>query len=190
MGKMRMSIVLSIVLAGGAANTSMAASNHRHLPCRALHSGRYCFVKEHRAAIRNLRQEARREARRLGQSRMRFHRLSYEPDQLDRGLRWMHRKVEKMKRTPTPVRYSVAHYDQWICIHHGEGAWDSNTGNGYYGGLQMDLSFQQAYGPEFLARWGTADNWPPLAQMEAAERALPSRGFGPWPLTAARCGLL
>src|SRR6185436_13142983 len=31
----------------------------------------------------------------------------------------------------------------WECIHRGEGAWRSNTGNGYYGGLQMDLEFQQ-----------------------------------------------
>src|SRR5262249_27216003 len=32
------------------------------------------------------------------------------------------------------------------CIHRFEGAWNSNTGNGYYGGLQMDASFQRRYG--------------------------------------------
>src|SRR5438876_5647928 len=30
------------------------------------------------------------------------------------------------------------HLSQWLCIHHYEGSWTANTGNGYYGGLQMD----------------------------------------------------
>jgi hypothetical protein len=81
-------------------------------------------------------------------------------------------------------------HDSFECIHAFEGAWDSNTGNGYYGGLQTDLSFQSLYGPEFLARWGTADNWPPWAQLQAAVRAYQSgRGFTPWPNTARFCGL-
>jgi hypothetical protein len=81
-------------------------------------------------------------------------------------------------------------YEKWRCIHEHEGAWNANTGNGYYGGLQMDYSFQRAYGPEFLRRWGTADRWPVWAQLEAAERAYDSgRGFGPWPNTSRMCGL-
>jgi hypothetical protein len=48
-----------------------------------------------------------------------------------------------------------------MCIHRHEGPWTARTGNGYYGGLQMDLSFQRTYGTDFLARWGTADRWPP-----------------------------
>jgi hypothetical protein len=81
--------------------------------------------------------------------------------------------------------------DSFLCIHHYEGAWDSNTGNGYYGGLQMDITFQSVYGAEFLNRWGTADNWPPWAQIRAAVRAYQSgRGFYPWPNTARACGLI
>ena len=77
------------------------------------------------------------------------------------------------------------------CIHHFEGAWDSNTGNGYYGGLQMDLSFQSRYGSDFMSRWGTADNWPAWAQLQTAVRAYRSgRGFYPWPNTARACGLI
>lgn len=77
------------------------------------------------------------------------------------------------------------------CIHRYEGAWDSNTGNGYYGGLQMDRRFQSLYGAEFVARWGTADNWPAWAQLQAAVRAYRSgRGFYPWPNTARACGLI
>jgi hypothetical protein len=79
----------------------------------------------------------------------------------------------------------------FLCIHHYEGAWNANTGNGYYGGLQMDLSFQGLYGADFLRRWGTADNWPPWAQLRAAVRAYQSgRGFYPWPNTARACGLI
>ena len=79
----------------------------------------------------------------------------------------------------------------FLCIHRYEGAWGSNTGNGYYGGLQMDLPFQSLYGSDFLSRWGTADHWPAWAQLQTAVRAYESgRGFGPWPNTARACGLL
>lgn len=77
------------------------------------------------------------------------------------------------------------------CIHSYEGAWTSNTGNGYYGGLQMDLAFQRLYGAEFLRRWGTADNWPAWAQLSAAVSAYRAgRGFWPWPNSARICGLI
>jgi len=55
----------------------------------------------------------------------------------------------------------------------------------------MDLTFQGSYGAEFLRRWGTADNWPAWAQLQAAVRAYQSgRGFYPWPNTAQACGLI
>ena len=44
---------------------------------------------------------------------------------------------------------------------------------------------------EFVARFGTADNWPVWAQLQAAVRAYQSgRGFTPWPNTARVCGLI
>lgn len=83
----------------------------------------------------------------------------------------------------------TALYEKWRCIHEHEGAWNANTGNGYYGGLQMTTWFQQTYGPEFWRRWGTANNWPVWAQLRAAERAYQSDGdYGQWG-TAPRCGL-
>jgi hypothetical protein len=82
------------------------------------------------------------------------------------------------------------HYEQWLCIHRYEGSWtDPNAP--YYGGLQMDLSFQRAYGAGLLDAQGTADHWSPLQQMWVAERAhAAGRGFYPWPNTARFCGLL
>jgi hypothetical protein len=83
------------------------------------------------------------------------------------------------------------HLREWLCIHRYEGRWNANTGNGYYGGLQMDVTFQRTYGAHLLWRKGTADRWTPLEQMWVAERAHRSgRGFHPWPNTARYCGLL
>jgi len=81
------------------------------------------------------------------------------------------------------------HFAAWMCIHRHEGAWN-DPDSPYYGGLQMDLQFQRAYGADLLRRKGTADRWTPLEQMWVAERAQARRGFRPWPNTARFCGLL
>ncbi|HVS78742.1 MAG TPA: hypothetical protein VHD84_00420, partial [Candidatus Saccharimonadales bacterium] len=82
-------------------------------------------------------------------------------------------------------------YADLMCIHSGmRGSVRVGSGEGgmtsvsttdppYYGGWQMDLAFQSRYGSEFLKRWGTADKWPPWAQLLVAARAYRSgRGFG------------
>ena len=71
------------------------------------------------------------------------------------------------------ARRSVPHKAQWLCIHHGEGVWNAHTGNGYYGGLQMDISFQRSYGGYLLRLKGTANHWS-YEQMWVAERAFGS----------------
>ena len=76
----------------------------------------------------------------------------------------------------------------WLCIHRYEGSW-ADSGSPYWGGLQMDLSFQQTYGGWLLRHKGTADHWSPLEQIWVAVRASHSRGFSPWPNTARDCGL-
>jgi hypothetical protein len=54
----------------------------------------------------------------------------------------------------------------------------------------MDQHFMSLFGSQFVARWGSADNWPVWAQLEAAARAHESGlGFTPWPNTARACGL-
>jgi hypothetical protein len=82
------------------------------------------------------------------------------------------------------------HLAEWRCIHRWEGPW-TDPNSPYFGGLQMDIAFQRAYGRGLLRRKGTADHWEPYEQMWVAERALKAgRGFHPWPLTARRCGLI
>src|SRR4051794_23955232 len=99
---------------------------------------------------------------------------------------WRKRAVIVKRRFATGPRHRRA----WMCIHRYEGAW-SDDGSPYYGGLQMDIGFQQHYGGMLLSAKGTADNWTPLEQMWVAERAYRSgRGFYPWPNTARYCGLI
>ena len=93
----------------------------------------------------------------------------------------------------TRVRKSarrVPNRGAWLCIHRYEGPWN-DPHSPYYGGLQMDVPFQRAYGRYLLRKKGTANRWRPLEQMWTAERARRSgRGFYPWPNTARRCGLI
>jgi len=103
---------------------------------------------------------------------------------------WRTRSVAAERRARRPP-----HRSQWLCIHryerHPAQGWATRTGNGYYGGLQMDISFQRTYGSDVYRRKGTANNWSAVEQMWVAERAHRSgRGFTPWPNTARSCGLL
>lgn len=99
--------------------------------------------------------------------------------------RWKARAERARKRAHRPP-----HLRAWRCIHRYEGPWDDPNAP-YYGGLQMDLSFQRTYGRRLLRTKGTADHWTPLEQIWVAEKALRAgRGFYPWPTTARRCGLI
>jgi hypothetical protein len=98
---------------------------------------------------------------------------------------WRSRALQARRQALNPP-----HRRQWLCIHRYEAAWHAHTGNGYYGGLQMGLTFQRFYAARLLRRKGTADRWTPLEQMWVAERAHRDSGFWPWPNTARLCGLL
>jgi hypothetical protein len=97
--------------------------------------------------------------------------------------RWRHRAHTAWLQATHPPRLQ-----DFLCIHRYEGSW-ADSGSPYWGGLQMDLSFQQRYGGWLLSHKGTADHWSPLEQIWVAERAAHSRGFSPWPSTARDCGL-
>ena len=77
----------------------------------------------------------------------------------------------------------------WDRLAHCEssGNWAINTGNGYYGGLQFDVSTWNGYGgAAFAAR-------PDLAtreqQITVAEALYAKRGFQPWPACRIKLGL-
>ena len=105
--------------------------------------------------------------------------------------RWVLNLWRNRARAIWRVATNPPHEGAWRCIHRFEGAWNAATGNGYYGGLQMDYGFQASYGGYLLRKKGTANNWTPLEQMWVAERALRSgRGFYPWPNASRMCGLI
>ena len=95
--------------------------------------------------------------------------------------RWRHRAHSAWWHATHPPNLRA-----WTCIHRYEGSW-ADSGGPYWGGLQMDLSFQQTYGGWLLHHKGTADHWSPLEQIWVAVRAARTRGFSPWP-TARYCG--
>src|SRR5262245_48045783 len=105
--------------------------------------------------------------------------------------RWVLQHWIRQERTARRRAHHPRRLAAWLCIHRHEGSWRANTGNGYYGGLQMDLQFQRTYGAGLLRRKGTANHWTPLEQIWVAERAYRTgRGFYPWPNTARYCGLI
>jgi len=104
---------------------------------------------------------------------------------LERTIRvWQRRDLKAHRLAQHPP-----HMNEWMCIHHYEGAWN-DVGGPYWGGLQMSLTFQQRYGGWIYRLKGTADHWTPLEQIWTAEKARQSRGFWPWPNTARTCGLI
>ena len=109
---------------------------------------------------------------------------------------WAHRatqnrrQLNRTRRIATASNVTTADLTlKFACIHQYEGSWTANTGNGYYGGLQMDVPFQRTYGARLYSLKGTANLWTPAEQIAVAIVAYASRGFGPWPNTRKPCGL-
>lgn len=66
------------------------------------------------------------------------------------------------------------------------GNWRAATGNGYFGGLQQDMTFWRRYGGlSFAARPDLASR---DAQITVAERGLAVQGWGAWPVCSRVIG--
>jgi hypothetical protein len=146
------------------------------------------------AQIDDLRAETWRLQRLMGKPRTR---TSYveRTTKGDAYLRWVRDLWRKRALVAAERAAKPPHRSQWLCIHRHEShpvqRWRTRTGNGFYGGLQMNIAFQRRYGAELLRRKGTADRWTPIEQMWVAERAhRTGLGFHPWPNTARYCGLI
>lgn len=68
------------------------------------------------------------------------------------------------------------------CESHGN--WATNTGNGYYGGLQFNLPTWQAYGGT-----GYPHEHSRAEQIRVAENLRAARGYQPWPECSKKLGL-
>jgi hypothetical protein len=104
----------------------------------------------------------------------------------DRALRFWQARARRVRL----LAARPPHRRAWLCIHRFEGSW-SDSGDPYWGGLQMDRGFMRTYATRALLRRGWANRWTPLEQMWVAERAHRNgRGFYPWPNTAHSCNLI
>ncbi|MPZ89935.1 MAG: hypothetical protein GEU81_18180 [Nitriliruptorales bacterium] len=64
------------------------------------------------------------------------------------------------------------------------GSWSTNTGNGYYGGLQFSQSSWEAVGGS-----GRADQASREEQIARAEQLKAQQGWGAWPSCSSKLGL-
>lgn len=87
--------------------------------------------------------------------------------------RWTHPKAEYHHRL-------FEMFDK-VAVCESHSTWDVSTGNGYYGGLQMDRQFARTYDAASYARLGTPNNWSREKQIRAAIKAYAGRGLAPWP---------
>jgi resuscitation-promoting factor RpfA len=63
------------------------------------------------------------------------------------------------------------------------GNWDTDTGNGYYGGLQFSAGTWREYGGS-----GSAADASREEQIAVAERVLAAQGWGAWPVCSRKAG--
>ncbi|MEW2503563.1 transglycosylase family protein [Amycolatopsis sp. CA-161197] len=107
------------------------------------------------------------------------------------SYRGKHRKMSAATRTiarvavagiavgaPIAIAATPASATNWDAVAQCEssGNWNTNTGNGYYGGLQFTQSTWKAYGGT-----GSAANASREQQIAVAERVLAGQGGGAWP---------
>jgi hypothetical protein len=67
------------------------------------------------------------------------------------------------------------------------GNWHINTGNGYYGGLQISASTWRAYGGRHFA--SLPHRASKHQQIKVAKRIKRHQGWGAWPACSARIGV-
>ena len=102
---------------------------------------------------------------------------------------WKRRALELEHRADRPP-WSLAWLHDALCVHGLEGSWTEPGGIGpdVSGGMQIGSSEWAHFGG---TRWAPeAYLAAPLEQLLVAWRYVRVSGWGPWPSTAARCGLL
>ena len=95
-------------------------------------------------------------------------------------------EVDKITPTPTPI-VTIANDDIWMklaeCESHKN--WTSDTGNGYYGGLQFSMGAWASVGGQGKPSDASADE-----QISKGKLLQQKRGWGPWGGCSKKLGLL
>jgi hypothetical protein len=174
-------LTLALVVGGTLSSLSAATLRAHHVPKRAIPRAKPKPRHVNPRRTLRLRATAWHWQSIIG----RRHSKLVAPLASPRALHYWNRQARRVLRAAK----NPPHKAQWLCIHRFEGSW-SDSGDPYWGGLQMDRGFMRTYAPAVLLRRGLANRWSALEQMWVAERAHRTRGFSPWPNTARYCGLL
>jgi hypothetical protein len=151
----------------------------------ALYAGLLVIVTTSRAALVVFTSASHEHERKIGYGQIRFDGAG--PERWAQRWRVQHRQVLALRRALAQRLDRVIWLvDAFQCIHSYEGAWSSNTGNGYWGGLQFGSREWQRFGGQFATR---ADLASPSQQIAAGISYYAVSGFAPWPNTARMCGL-
>ena len=178
--RMLLPIALAVLmLVATSSGLSAAAAKHRAAPKPGALLAREAPTVNARLT-RRLREATWRWQAVMGRHRSRLG----VPLDTRRALRFWRQKARSVRR----LAAHPPHRTGWLCIHRYEGNW-RDSGDPYWGGLQMDRGFMRTYAPRLLLRRGLANRWTPLEQMWVAEHAHRGRGYTPWPNTARSCGL-
>ena len=201
------SLAAQLVVLALAVPVSTVSSSHPHTRTSLVHSAKaavpavhhvragcaaYCQVRTLRRKLQSVHGRTVALARRVALPVPPPPRLGWRRESLRVQLSDQARVLGRYRaQARRPLRVRMARFSAWVCIHRHEAAWN-DTGDPYWGGLQMDRGFMRAYGPDMIARHhgGLADTWTPAEQIVVAERAYYTRGFAPWPQTARSCGVL
>jgi hypothetical protein len=93
--------------------------------------------------------------------------------------------VGALAATPLAMAAGTASATDWDSIAQCEssGNWNTNTGNGYGGGLQFTDSTWKAFGGK-----GSPENASREQQIQVAEKVKGSQGMGAWPVCSKKSG--
>jgi hypothetical protein len=88
-----------------------------------------------------------------------------------------------------PAHAGSLRQDPWDSVAQCEsgGNWSTNTGNGYYGGLQFSPSTWQSFGGGAYA--STANHATRAQQIAIAQKVLRAQGWNAWPTCSKRAGV-
>lgn len=90
----------------------------------------------------------------------------------------------EVEDTPPPPAYGV--WDR-LAQCESTGRWNANTGNGYYGGLQQDMTFWRRHGGlQYAPRPDLASRAEQIAVAIVGQAA---QGWGAWPVCSRRIGV-
>jgi hypothetical protein len=200
------SLVAQLVALALAVPVSTVASSHSQIPTPTRHAravaapvvhharggcAAYCQVRTLRRKLQSVHGRTVALARRAALPVPPPPRLGWRRERLRVQLSHQARVLGRYRiQARRPLRLRLRRFEAWVCIHRHEAAWN-DTGDPYWGGLQMDRGFMRAYGRDMIMRHhgGLADTWTPAEQIVVAERAYYTRGFAPWPQTARSCGV-